>query len=77
MTDAVGAEILKKLDVLVALTAVSALEGKVQNAQVELLDRAGLSRKDIAKLVGTTPNTVSVTLSKARHTGKKMKKSGV
>jgi len=77
MTDKIAAEIISKLDILIALTAIGVLEKKSQKLQVELLGRAGLAAKDIASLVGTTRNTVSVALSrmkKATGKGKKTKK---
>ena len=75
MTDAVAKEISDKLDLLVSLMAISVLDGKPQKEQVELLDKAGLAPKDIAALVGTTPNTVSVTLSKLKEKSGKAKKA--
>jgi CRP-like cAMP-binding protein len=77
MTESVNNEISQRLDLLIRLTAVSILSGKQQKEQVELLGRAGLAAKDIASLVGTTRNTVSVALSrmkKATGKGKKTKK---
>ena len=67
MTDGIGAEVAHKLDVLISLMAISILGEKTQKQQIDLLGRAGLAAKEIAGLVGTTPNTVSVTLSKLRR----------
>ncbi len=64
-------ELLGKMDVLIGLTAMTAIEGKLQSEQIQLLSRAGLASSEIAKLVGTTANTVSVTLSKLKAKGKK------
>lgn len=60
-------EIVRRLDKLIALSAIAALQGKSQGEQIELLSRAGLLPKDIAQLIGTTPNTVSVTLSQLKR----------
>ena len=77
MTDAVAKEISDKLDLLVSLMAISVLDGKPQEEQIELLGKASLAPKDIAALVGTTPNTVSVTLSKMKKgKAKNAKKKG-
>jgi DNA-binding MarR family transcriptional regulator len=75
MTDKIVAELIRKLDVLIGLTAIHVLEKKSQKEKVELLGRAGLAVKDIAALVGTTPNTVSVTLSKLRKNNGKAPKA--
>jgi DNA-binding NarL/FixJ family response regulator len=56
-------EILEKLDTLIRLTAVGAIQGKKQRDQIIALASAGLSRHEIAELVGTTPGTVSVEIS--------------
>lgn len=52
------------------LLAVMLVHGKKQVEQIALLTLAGFEPKDIADLLGTTPNTVSVTLSKARKAGR-------
>ena len=74
MTDKITTELICKLDRLIALTAIAVCEKKSQKEQVELLGKAGLAVKDIAALVGTTPNTVSVTLSKLKKDNGKPKK---
>ena len=47
-----------------------------QKAKIEFLDNSGYSPKDIADLVGTTSNTVSVTLNKLKKKNKKMESKG-
>jgi DNA-binding NarL/FixJ family response regulator len=74
MTDGVASEISKKLDRLIRLTAISVLGDKPQRKQIELLGRSGLAAKDIATLVGTTANTVSVTLSQIKKNNGKVQK---
>lgn len=64
------AELVARLDVLIRLQAgnlVSGLNG--QREKMLVLSRAGLTPKIIAEILGTTPNTVSVTLSKAKRSG--------
>ena len=75
MTDKVASELIRKLDMLIALTAIAVLDKKAQKEQIRLLGRAGLSPKDIAALVGTTRNTVSVTLSNLRKGHSRPKKA--
>lgn len=57
------------LRVSIRLTNVLALllvTGKPQPEQISLLSAAGFAPAEIAPLLGTTPNTVSVILSKLR-----------
>ena len=61
----------EKLDILTTVTAVSMqqeklFKGKTQKEQIKLLAKMGLDRNVIALMVGTTPLTVSVTLSRFR-----------
>ncbi len=75
MTESSEALICEKLDRLSALVALEAIEGKSQIDQIELLRRAGYQPKEIAQLIGTTSNTVSVSLSKLRNKGNGKKKA--
>lgn len=66
-----------QLDKLIRLMAVLVTKDKVQKEQIAMLAKAGLQPKDIADLIGTTPHTVSVTLSEMKkESSKKPKKSG-
>jgi DNA-binding NarL/FixJ family response regulator len=56
-------EIIRRLDSLIRLVAVGVCAEKTQRDSIEILDRAGLGPKEIAEFLGTTPNTVSVSLS--------------
>jgi DNA-binding CsgD family transcriptional regulator len=57
-------EISKKLDVLIRVSALNLVrEMKVQKDQIALLSDVGFQPKQIADTLGTTSNTVSVTLS--------------
>ena len=63
-------EIVDRIDILIRLQAQSLvrdLEG--QKAKALFLHKAGLSPKVIAEVLGTTSNSVSVMLSKARKDG--------
>jgi len=52
-----------ELRVVRRLLALSLIDGKKQRDQIELLASAGMDRHEIAELVGTTANTVSVEIS--------------
>lgn len=61
-----------QLDLLIRLLAVQIAESKETQAEkVEILDRAGLTPMMIAKVCGTTRNTVSVRLHAVRRKKKK------
>ena len=64
------AELVEKLDVLIRLQAhglIANLES--QREKILRLSRAGLSPKVIAEIIGSSPNAVSVALSKAKKGG--------
>jgi DNA-binding CsgD family transcriptional regulator len=54
---------LKRISRLVTLLVTKDL---AQKDKIALLSSAGLQPKEIAELIGTTPNTVSVTLAQIR-----------
>lgn len=60
----------KKLDTLIKLVAITSsmetMKKKPQKEQIKTLSHLDLSRSLIALLVGTTPLTVSVTLSQMK-----------
>jgi DNA-binding CsgD family transcriptional regulator len=62
-----------KVDVLIRLVALGVCGDKTQKEKIALLNSAGLSPKEIADVLGTTPNTVHVTLSGMRSKSKKKK----
>jgi len=63
--------VLQKLDQVLRVLTISVTSGLKQRPQIALLDRAGFLPKDIAKLLGTTSNTVSVELTRLRKAGTK------
>ncbi|MGD0551501.1 MAG: sigma factor-like helix-turn-helix DNA-binding protein [Sedimentisphaerales bacterium] len=71
MPDQPNDEVISRLDKLIRLVATGLAIGKSQAEQVGLLSQAGLQPKEIADILGTTPNTVRVTLSTARKQNKK------
>jgi len=55
-----------KLDQMLRLAALQMASNMKQVQAIQALSAAGFERKLIADLLGTTPNTVSVTLAKAK-----------
>jgi len=67
MTQDEWLRIEKRLDVLVNLLALECISAsKSKGKAILTLSKAGLDRKRIADLLGTTPNTVSVTISTSK-----------
>jgi hypothetical protein len=72
-------ELGKKIDALIQVVAITSqkervLKGKTKTSQIELLSDLRLPRTVIAWIVGTTPESVSVTISQMRSKEKKAKK---
>jgi hypothetical protein len=67
MADLLDAEILLKLDMLIKLQALS-MVGRFESSKEKILflNRVGMQPKEIGELLQTSPNFVSVTLSKSR-----------
>jgi len=55
-------EVLRRLDTLIRLVATAICGDRSQKEKIGILESAGLSPKEIADFLGTTPNTVSVAL---------------
>jgi len=69
------AEINEKLDRIVRLLALSSVSPDQSTKDKAIqLSRVGLAPKDIAELLGTTRNTISVALCTARRSKKKRTK---
>jgi DNA-binding CsgD family transcriptional regulator len=75
MTDDQFEQMSRNVEVLVRLAALAAVEGKKQMEQIAILSASGLQPKEIAKLLDTTPNTVSVGLSQLRRKKRSKSKS--
>jgi DNA-binding CsgD family transcriptional regulator len=67
MSEKLDGEINENLKLLVRLTALNLVSGLSQRDQISLLSRGGFSPKQIADLLGTSANTVSVELSRKRR----------
>ena len=69
-------ELSKKIDALTQVVAItfrkeSMLKGKSKADQIKLLSDIGLPRTIVAWIVGTTPDSVSSTMSQIRSKEKK------
>ena len=64
--DAQLVQISKKLDVLTRLVALIAVKSLEENRQVEILSDAGFAPKDMAGILGTTSNAVSIRLHRIK-----------
>ena len=72
-------ELGAKIDALIEVVAItsrkeSMLKGKTKTDQIKLLSDLGLHRTVVAWIVGTTPESVSVTMSQIKSKAKKAKK---
>ena len=67
MTEEQYNEISRRLDMLIRVTALAMVADKKQQDQIMALTSAGFQPKEIAEMLGTTRNTVSVTLSTMRR----------
>lgn len=66
-----------KFDTLIRLQATLAVDRLgTQREKILFLSKAGLPPKEIADILGTTANTVSVALSKSRKSGVKLEEQG-
>ena len=62
--------LIDKMDALIKITALNVLKDKSKTEQIKILADLGLGRQEIASMVGTTPLTVSVTLSQMKKKSK-------
>ena len=63
--------ILDRLDKLIKLMASQSLGDKTGKEAIALLSGVGFQPKEIADFLGTSPNTVSVTLSQLKRKKRK------
>ena len=66
MNDANMQLLLGKLDAIIKLLVIDVTQGKDQTEQIRLLSHVGFQPKNIAEMLGTTANNVSVRLSSLR-----------
>ena len=67
----------EKLDRILQLLGMIAVRGLSQTEQIAALSRAGFAPKDIARVLGTTANTVRVALVGIRRGDKQGKTRGI
>ena len=67
-------KLIERVEVLIRLIALGIVAEKPQQEKIQFLSNAGLAPKDIADMIGTTPNTVRVALAALRKKKKKTKK---
>ena len=60
-----------KLDTIIKLMVFGMTDGKSQMEKIQLLSAAGFQPKEIARTIGTTPNTVRVALFNLRKQRRK------
>lgn len=58
--------VASKLDSMIKLLALTAVQGKTLKEQVSLLSSLGFQPKQIAEMLGKTPNHISVVLHELR-----------
>ncbi len=75
MKDEVGYRIIERLNLLVKLSALNLLKDKEFKEQVRVLSDIGLQPKEIAEILGKTPNNVRVTLSMIRKGERRKEKT--
>jgi DNA-binding NarL/FixJ family response regulator len=68
-------EVIRRLDALIRLTAITMFKDKSQKEKIAILNLAGLTPKEIADFLDTTSNTVSVALSSMKKDKDKEKSS--
>jgi DNA-directed RNA polymerase specialized sigma24 family protein len=66
-----NAESASQLDKTLKLLAIVAIDGRPQKEQVRLLDRAGFRQSEIAVMLGSTSNAISVRLAEIRKARKR------
>ena len=67
--------VVSRLDRIIRLLAVSIATDKPQRERIRLLSSAGLAPRDIAEILGTTPNTVRVALTGIRKSRRDRERS--
>jgi DNA-binding CsgD family transcriptional regulator len=73
MSDKQFKEFTRKIDTLIKLTAISALQDRPMARSIQILSETGLRPKEIAQILGTTSHYVSVALSRKKKVRRKRK----
>jgi hypothetical protein len=64
--------VIKKLDTLIRVSLINAIEGKSLKEQVNLMSSVGLTPKEIGEFLNKTPNHISVTLNEIKNSQRKL-----
>jgi DNA-directed RNA polymerase specialized sigma24 family protein len=64
--------VLRELQQIKKLLVVLCTKNQAQKEQIKILSNANFQPKEIAELIGTTVNTVNVTLSRLKKGSKKI-----
>lgn len=72
MDDEIGKEIIEKLEMLIKLTALSAIKDENLEDKIRILSAVGLRNVEIADILGKSPANIGVRLSKIRKKKAKM-----
>ena len=76
MNEKENIEILEEVRRITKLLVLIATRDQKQKEQIRMLSNIGFQPKDIAQLLGTTRNTVNVTLAEIRREDKSKKSKG-
>jgi CRP-like cAMP-binding protein len=68
--------VLSELQQIKKLLLVLCTKDQSQKEQIKILSNVGFQPKEIAELIGSTANTVNVTLNRLKKEGKKINNDG-
>ncbi|MBU7014955.1 MAG: hypothetical protein HXS52_02095 [Theionarchaea archaeon] len=66
MDDKLGEEIIRKLEMLIRITAISAVRDESLEDKIRILSTAGLKNTEIADILGKSQSNIGVRLSMIR-----------
>jgi DNA-directed RNA polymerase specialized sigma24 family protein len=67
-------ELNSKIDILIKLISAGVTADRTQAEAIDLLSKTGLQPKEIAEMVGTTANAVSIAIHRSKKKTKKKTK---
>ena len=77
MNDEIGYKIIEKLNTLTKLSAWALLRDKELKERIMILSKMGMKPKEIAELLGITPNNVRTRLSMIKKEEHEKSKKGI
>ncbi|MCD4739668.1 hypothetical protein K8R43_00595 [archaeon] len=66
MEDKQFKELMRKLEQILRVNALNVGKDRTKTERILMLDKVGFTPKEISEIIGTTSNTVSVTLSQTK-----------